>query len=127
MNTKKIKNFNSNYCATEGDANIDQIDNNNNRKIQKFNNPLKPTKLINMIPSQLAPISDDQSIVIDGKSEAVYFYLWRIKNGAWRIIEAEPIVKLIKNAGYDGFMVTERGSDNVAIFSEDFIQNFKKL
>ena len=41
-------------------------------KIQKFNNPLKPTKLINMIPSQLAPISNDQSIVIDGKSEAVF-------------------------------------------------------
>jgi hypothetical protein len=41
-------------------------------KIQKFNNPIKPTKLINMIPSQLAPISDEQSVVIEGKSEAVF-------------------------------------------------------
>ena len=41
-------------------------------KIQKFNNPLKPTRLINMIPSQLAPISDDQSITIEGNSEGVF-------------------------------------------------------
>ena len=41
-------------------------------KIQKFNNPLKPTRLINMIPSQLSPISDDQSITIEGNSEGVF-------------------------------------------------------
>ena len=69
----------------------------------------------------------DKEFEINGKSEAVYFYLWRIKNGAWRVIEAEPIVKSIKDAGYDGFVITERGSENVAIFSEDSIQNFKKL
>ena len=43
-----------------------------NYKIQKFNNPLLPTRLINMIPSQLAPISDTDSIVIEGVAEAVF-------------------------------------------------------
>jgi hypothetical protein len=41
-------------------------------KIQKFSNPLKPTRLVNMIPSQLAPISDNDSITIDGTSEGVF-------------------------------------------------------
>jgi hypothetical protein len=41
-------------------------------KIQKFSNPLKPTRLINMIPSQLAPISDNDSVTIDGTSEGVF-------------------------------------------------------
>jgi hypothetical protein len=41
-------------------------------KIQKFNNPIKPTRLINMIPSQLAPISDNESIMIEGTSEGVF-------------------------------------------------------
>jgi hypothetical protein len=41
-------------------------------KVQKFSNPLKPTRLINMIPSQLAPISDTESIIIEGISEGVF-------------------------------------------------------
>lgn len=41
-------------------------------KVKKFNNPLLPTRLTNMIPSQLAPISNDESIVIDGLAEAVF-------------------------------------------------------
>lgn len=43
-----------------------------NYKIQKFDNPLLPTRLVNMIPSQLAPISDTDSIVIEGIAEAVF-------------------------------------------------------
>lgn len=43
-----------------------------NYKIQKFDNPLLPTRLVNMIPSQLAPISDTDSIVIEGVAEAVF-------------------------------------------------------
>ena len=69
----------------------------------------------------------DKEFEINGKSEAVYFYLWRIKNGAWRVVEVEPIIKSIRDEGYDGFIVTERGSENVAIFDEKSIQNFKKL
>lgn len=43
-----------------------------NYKIQKFNNPLLPTRLVNMIPSQLAPISNDESITINGVAEGVF-------------------------------------------------------
>jgi hypothetical protein len=67
--------------------------------------------------NQIAPVIRDDS---------VNFYLWRIKNGAWRIIECEPIINKIKESGYDGFFVIEKGSKNVAIFSEDSIKNFKK-
>jgi hypothetical protein len=63
---------------------------------------------------------------IQDKSQSVYFYLWRIKNGAWRIVECEPIINAIKSKNYDGFEVTERGSKNVAIFDEKSISNFKK-
>lgn len=41
-------------------------------KVKKFNNPLLPTRLTNMIPSQLAPISNEDSIVIEGLAEAVF-------------------------------------------------------
>jgi hypothetical protein len=69
----------------------------------------------------------DKEFDIKDKSEAVYFYLWRIKNGAWRVIECDPIIKSIKDSGYDGFIVVERGNENVAIFSEDVIENFVEL
>jgi len=41
-------------------------------KIEKYNNPLTPTRLTNMIPSQLAPIPNEDSIVIEGIAEAVF-------------------------------------------------------
>jgi len=69
----------------------------------------------------------DKEFEISNKSESAYFYLWRIKNGAWRVIETEPIIKSIRDKGYDGFIVTERGNENVAIFDEKSIQDFKKL
>lgn len=64
---------------------------------------------------------------IEDESQSVYFYLWRIKNGAWRIIECEPIISAIKSNGFDGFEVTERGAKNVAIFDESDIENYKKI
>jgi hypothetical protein len=69
----------------------------------------------------------DKEFDITDKSQSVNFYLWRIKNGAWRIIECEPIINKIKESGYDGFFVIEKGSKNVAIFSEDSIKNFEKI
>lgn len=69
----------------------------------------------------------DKEFDIKDKSESVYFYLWRIKNGAWRVIECDPIIKSIKDSGYDGFSVVERGSENVAIFDESSIERFKKI
>lgn len=64
---------------------------------------------------------------IEDESQSVYFYLWRIKNGAWRIIECEPIISAIKSNGFDGFEITERGAKNVAIFDESDIENYKKI
>jgi hypothetical protein len=69
----------------------------------------------------------DKEFDITDKSQSVSFYLWRIKNGAWRIIECVPIINKIKNSGFDGFFVIERGSKNVAIFDEKSIQKFKKI
>ena len=70
---------------------------------------------------------EDKEFDIKDKSESVYFYLWRIKNGAWRIIECNPIIEKIKKSGFDGFFVIERGSKNVAIFDEKSIKNFKEI
>jgi hypothetical protein len=69
----------------------------------------------------------DEEFDLEDSSQSVYFYLWRIKNGAWRIIECEPIINAIKSGNYDGFEVTERGAKNVAIFDESSIQNFEKV
>lgn len=64
---------------------------------------------------------------ITDKSQSVYFFLWRLKYGAWRIIECEPIISAIKSKSYDGFQITERGSKNVAIFDANSILDYKKI
>ncbi len=64
---------------------------------------------------------------IDGPYQSANHYLWRVKNGAWRVIECEPVVKRIREKGYDGFSVMERGSRNVAIFDDSSIQSFRKI
>ena len=64
---------------------------------------------------------------ITDKSQSVYFFLWRLKYGAWRIIECEPIISAIKSKSYDGFQITERGSKNVAIFDVNSILDYKKI
>jgi hypothetical protein len=64
---------------------------------------------------------------IQNEKDSVYRYLWRIKHGAWAIIECAPISNKIEGLGYDGYYVVEGSSKNVAIFSEDSIMNFKKL
>lgn len=69
----------------------------------------------------------DNEFNIKDDSDSVYFYLWRIKNGAWRIIETEPIISKIKDSGYDGFKVNEMGETNVGIFSENSIDSFKEI
>jgi len=69
----------------------------------------------------------DKEFDLTDSSESVYFYLWRIKNGAWRIIETEPVINRIKEKGYDGFVVTEKGSENIAIFDEGSMKEFKKI
>jgi predicted secreted protein len=72
-------------------------------------------------------IDGDKEFKLSSPEESVYHYIWRIKNGAWRVIETEPIIEKIKLNGYDGFLITERGSKNVAIFNEDSIEFFKKV
>jgi hypothetical protein len=69
----------------------------------------------------------DMEFDIKDKSQSVYSYLWRIKNGGWRIIECEPIINEIKKRNYDGFSVTELGNKNVAIFNENNIHSWKTL
>jgi len=69
----------------------------------------------------------DEEFDITEKEQSVYHYLWRVKNGAWRIVECEPIISQIKSKKYDGFYVIERGSKNVAIFNESSIENFNKI
>ena len=69
----------------------------------------------------------DQEFDITDQEQSVYHYLWRVKNGAWRVVECEPIINQIKSKGYDGFYVVERGSKNVAIFDESSIENFNKV
>ena len=64
---------------------------------------------------------------LEDVSQTVYNYLWLIKNGSWQIIECEPIISAIKDRKYDGFMVAERGSKNVAIFNESSIEKFNKI
>ena len=68
----------------------------------------------------------DEEFDISDQEQSVYHYLWRVKNGAWRVVECEPIISQIKTKGYDGFYVIERGSKNVAIFDESSIENFNK-
>ena len=70
---------------------------------------------------------DGKEFIIENPEDSVYHYLWRIKNGAWRIIECAPILSAIMDKGYDGFYVNERGSKNVAIFDETSISDFKKV
>jgi hypothetical protein len=64
---------------------------------------------------------------LEDVSQTVYNYLWLIKNGSWQIIECDPIITQIKSKGYDGFMVAEKGSKNVAIFDESSIEKFNKI
>jgi hypothetical protein len=64
---------------------------------------------------------------LEDVSQSVYNYLWLIKNGAWQIIECQPIISEIKNRKYDGFEVTEMGTKNIAIFDENSIKDFKKI
>jgi hypothetical protein len=61
------------------------------------------------------------------RSQSVYFYLWRLKHGSWRIIECEPIISAIKSKSYDGFEITETGAKNVAVFDVSSIQTYKKI
>ena len=83
--------------------------------------PLKGTGFLGYDPKT----GDEFSI--QNPEDSVYHYLWRVKNGAWRIIECEPIAGRIKELGYDGYYVVEASSKNVAIFSEDSVMSFKKL
>jgi len=64
---------------------------------------------------------------LDDFSQTVYYYLYAINKGVWQIIECEPIISAIKARKYDGFMVSEGGSKNVAIFDEYSIEKFDKI
>jgi hypothetical protein len=92
------------------------IDETNGTKFIKVNNGMKGYN----------PDTDEEFDITE-KEQSVYHYLWRVKNGAWRVVECEPIISQIKSKKYDGFYIVERGSKNVAIFDESSIENFNKV
>ncbi len=50
----------------------------------------------------------------------VEHYMWRLKNGSWRIIETDRVVDYISRK-YDAITITERGNTNIAVFSQEQI------
>ncbi|MES3005986.1 MAG: hypothetical protein V4664_03510 [Patescibacteria group bacterium] len=54
------------------------------------------------------------------QSDFVDHYMWRLRNGSWRIIETDRVVDFISQK-YDSIKITERGSTNVAVFSKEQI------
>ena len=64
---------------------------------------------------------------IQDKSQSVYYYLWRVKNKGWAVIECAPIIEAIKSKSYDGFESIEMEAENVAVFDENSIQGYAPL
>jgi hypothetical protein len=78
--------------------------------------------------SSTMKFSNDYPSVFNGKElvqnpnidELVEHYMWRLRNGSWRIIETDRIIDFIAKK-YDSIKITERGGNNIAVFSEDQI------
>lgn len=64
---------------------------------------------------------------VTNKDNWPYFYLWRFKNGSWRLIETTPVIEKIKSKGYNGFIVVEGNNKNLAIFDKNSILKFEKI
>lgn len=96
---------------------------------EKYIDPINGTKFFPVNGSGFKgyDYTTDREFSIVDPSQSVYHYLWRIKNGAWRIIECEPISQKIKNLGYDGYYVVEGSNKNVAIFSPNSILDFTRI
>jgi|GEM_PF-1514944 len=47
-------------------------------------------------------------------------YIWRLKNGSWRIVETDRIIDHISKK-YDSILVAEKGIQNIAVFSTEQI------
>ncbi len=58
--------------------------------------------------------------------DAVDWYLWRIKNGSWRILEGEKILNFIKEKEYEALLTVEGGTKNIAVFNPEKIQILEK-
>jgi hypothetical protein len=94
----------------------------------KYEDETNGIKFKNVAPGMKGYDYDtDKEFNIEKPEDSIYHYLWRIKNGAWRIIECAPILEAIKKQGYKGFCVTERGVKNVAIFDELSIKKFNRI
>ncbi len=48
------------------------------------------------------------------------FYMWRLRNGSWRILETDRIVDYISK-NHDSIKIVEKGATNIAVFSENQI------
>ncbi len=95
------------------------VDQQTNAKFFKLTNPNGDFKGYDYMTGKEFPITET--------SQSVYFYIWRIKNGGWSIIESAPVINRIKELGYDGFYVVERGQKNLGLFDERNITSYKKI
>jgi hypothetical protein len=67
-------------------------------------------------------------IVLNGESienpnteQSIGYLLWRLENGAWRIIESQPVIDAIRSMGYDSIVTIEKGQENIAVFDPSLI------
>ena len=58
----------------------------------------------------------DQEINSPSLEDFVNYYMWRLENGSWRIIETDRIIDFISK-NHDSILVNERGVTNVAVFN----------
>jgi hypothetical protein len=89
----------------------------------KYKDPI--TGISFRIPS-FTLIFDKKKIENPTIDDAVDWYLWRIQNGSWRILEGEKILNFIQKKGYDALLSVERGAQNIAVFNPEKIEILKK-
>lgn len=71
--------------------------------------------------SKLKSVYDGEKLVENPSiDDLVEHYMWRLRNGSWRIVETDRIVDFISKK-YDSIKITEKGCNNIAVFSADQI------
>ena len=69
---------------------------------------------------------DGNEIKNPSLEQTVDWYIWRVKNGSWRILEGEKVLNVIKEKGFDALITKEGGAKNIAVFDPKKIQIIKK-
>ncbi|HNG97430.1 MAG TPA: hypothetical protein PLW93_04125, partial [Candidatus Absconditabacterales bacterium] len=55
-------------------------------------------------------------------AEIVNHYMRRLENGSRRMLESPPFIEYLKEKGYDSFIITETGKDNIAVFDTSLVK-----